>query len=220
MSSPATTPTPEPIRVVLVEDHDMVAEAIGLALDQAADMEIVARAHSIATAIEDTRQWQPDVVVLDRRLPDGDGISAISQLEEAAPKVRVLVLTGEASPSVAVRVAEAGGAGLVLKSSRLKELEAAVRQVAAGEVVFGVGLLAGVLDRLTGRVRGAGAALTAREHETLLLLAEGASTGEISERLGVAHNTARNHIQRVLEKLGARSKLEAVAIARRDGLLG
>jgi DNA-binding NarL/FixJ family response regulator len=120
---------------------------------------------------------------------------------------------------VAVRVVEAGGAGLVEKSSGLQELESAVREVAAGGVVFAPGLLSGVLDRLTGRTRTAGGALTGRERETLLLLAEGVSTDEISERLGVARNTARNHVQRVLEKLGARSKLEAVAIARREGLL-
>ncbi|WP_199827758.1 response regulator transcription factor [Streptomyces specialis] len=129
------------------------------------------------------------------------------------------MLTGEATASVATRVVEAGGAGLVLKSGRLGELEDAVRQVAAGEVVFARGLLGGVLDRLTGRVPTAGATLTPRERETLLLLAEGLSTAQVGERLGVAHNTARNHVQRVLEKTGARSKLEAVAIARREGLL-
>jgi DNA-binding NarL/FixJ family response regulator len=208
-----------PIRLVLVEDHDMVAEAIGMALGHAPGIEVVARSGSIAGAVTDARRWRPDVVVLDRRLPDGDGISAIGTISAAAPEARVLVLTGEASASVAVRVVEAGGAGLVEKSSGLQELESAVREVAAGGVVFAPGLLPGVLDRLTGRTWTVGAALTGRERETLLLLAEGVSTDQISERLGVARNTARNHVQRVLEKLGARSKLEAVAIARREGLL-
>jgi len=193
----------------------MVAEAIGLALEQAADITVVARAKSIAEALAETQRHKPDVVVLDRRLPDGDAIGAIGELSTTG--ARVLVLTGEASAAVATRVAEAGGAGLVLKSSRLDELEAAVLQVAAGEVAFGPGLLAGVLDRLTGR-RG-GTPLTAREQETLVLLAGGASTEEVSERLGVTRNTVRNHVQRILDKLGARSKLEAVAIARREGLL-
>ena len=216
MSSPA--PGDHPIRVVLVEDHDMVAEAIGMAPDRAAGIEVVGRARSIASAIAVTRGTRPNVVVLDRRLPDGDGIDAIVELETAADGVRVL-LTGEATTSVAARVAQAGGAGLLLKSSGLEELEAAVRQVADGEVVFSHGLLAGVLDRLTGREPGPAARLTTRERETLLLLADGASTEEISQRLGVTRNTARNHVQRVLEKLGARSKLEAVAVARRQGIL-
>ena len=95
----------------------------------------------------------------------------------------------------------------------------AVKRVASGEVVFDPKLLSGVLDRLTGRVKLTGATLTAREQETLLLLADGAGTDQISSKLGVARNTARNHVQRVLDKLGARSKLEAVSIARREGLL-
>jgi DNA-binding NarL/FixJ family response regulator len=205
------------IRVLLVEDHDMVAEALGLGLRQASDIEVVCQSSSLADALADARRWRPEVVVLDRRLPDGDGITAISDF--GALGGRVLVLTGEATASVGARVAEAGGAGLVLKSARLDELVAAVRRVAAGQVVFDPTLLAGVVNRLTGRVRGSAAALTAREQETLVLLADGVGTTEISERLGVARNTARNHVQRVLEKLGARSKLEAVAIARREGLL-
>jgi DNA-binding NarL/FixJ family response regulator len=196
----------------------MVAEAIGLALEQAAGITVVARAKSIAEALTETKRHKPDVVVLDRRLPDGDGIGVIGELTTTG--ARVLVLTGEASAAVATRVAEAGGAGLVLKSARLEELESAVRQVAAGEVAFGPGLLAGVLDRLTGRAGGSsGTPLTAREQETLVLLAAGASTDEVSEQMGVTRNTVRNHVQRILDKLGARSKLEAVAIARREGLL-
>ena len=207
----------EPITVVLVEDHDMVAEAIGMALGRFDDVLVVARERSVAGAFAAVKRERPAVVVLDRRLPDGDGIEAIAQLE--ALGARVLVLSGEATASMAARVAEHGGAGLLLKSARLDELAVAVRKVAAGEVVFDAGLLAGVINRLTGRVRVTGATLTTRERETLLLLADGASTGDVGEQLGVARNTARNHVQRVLEKLGARSKLEAVSIARREGLL-
>jgi DNA-binding NarL/FixJ family response regulator len=203
-------------RVVLVEDHDMVAEAIGLALERAG-IEVIARASTVAAALAETRRGEPDVVLLDRRLPDGDGTALIQDFVRGGAKV--LVLTGEATASVAARVAEAGGAGLMLKSARLDDLVEAVRRVADGEVVFDQKLLAGVLDRLTGRVKVAGATLTAREQETLLLLAEGVGTDQISSRLGVARNTARNHVQRVLDKLGASSKLEAVSIARREGLL-
>lgn len=203
------------IRVLLVEDHDMVAEAMTLAMERAEGIEVVAVAHSVATALTELRRCAPDVVLLDRRLPDGDGIEAIAQL--GASGARVLVLTGDATASVAARVAEAGGSGLLLKSSGLDELEKAVRRVADGEAVFGPEFLAGVLDQLTGRAPRP--ALTARERQTLALLADGASAADVAKHLGVAHNTARNHVQRTLEKLGARSKLEAVAIARREGLL-
>jgi DNA-binding NarL/FixJ family response regulator len=204
-----------PTRVVLVEDHDMVAEAMTLAMQRSDDIEIVARARSIESAMTEVRRCSPDVVLLDRRLPDGDAIDAIGPLSRHG--ARVLMLTGEATATVAARVAEAGGCGLVLKSAGLDELEDAVRRVADGEAVFGAEFLAGVLSRLTGRTRSA--TLTARERQTLGLLADGASTAEVAEGLGVAVNTARNHVQRVLEKLGARSKLEAVAIARREGML-
>ncbi|WP_327232973.1 response regulator transcription factor [Streptomyces sp. NBC_01317] len=208
-----------PVRVLLVEDHDMVAEAIGLALERSPGLEIVGRSASLAAALADAERHQPDVVLLDRRLPDGDGISAIAGLEALVPGVRVLVLTGEGSASVAARVAAAGGAGLMLKSSGLGELEDAVRRVASGEVVFSQELLGTVLERLSGRTPVLGATLTPRERETLDLLGEGCTTSDISTRLGVALNTGRNHVQRVLEKLGARSQLEAVTIARREGLL-
>jgi DNA-binding NarL/FixJ family response regulator len=196
----------------------MVAEALQLALDRADGITVVGRARSRADAVADAREHAPDVVVLDRRLADGDALGVIAELGESG--ARVLVLTGDAPPSVAVQVAKAGGAGLLLKSSQLGVLESAVRDVAAGGVVFDPELLPEIFDRLTGRQPARGAELTARERETLDLLAEGATTEEIGERLGVSRNTTRNHVQRVLEKLGARSKLEAVAVARREGLIG
>ncbi|MEV6647705.1 response regulator transcription factor [Amycolatopsis sp. NPDC051371] len=208
---------PSPVRVLLVEDHDMVAEALQLALDRADGITVVGRARSRTEAVADAREHEPDVVVLDRRLADGDALGVIAELGESG--ARVLVLTGDATPSVAAQVAKAGGSGLLLKSSQLGVLESAVRDVAAGGVVFDPELLPEIFDRLSGRLPARGAELTARERETLDLLAEGATTEEIGERLGVSRNTTRNHVQRVLEKLGARSKLEAVAVARREGLI-
>ena len=218
---PPLTSSPDgvPIRVVLVEDHDMEAEAIALALERTADIEVVAQSDSLAAAVAAVRRCEPDVILLDRRLPDGDGVDAISDLVTEVPAARVLILTAEAGIEVATRVVRAGGAGLVIKSAGLAELETAVRRVAAGEKVFPAELLGGVLDRLTGRTAEVGVSLTTRERETLVLMAEGSTTRAIGQRLGVAGNTARNHVQRVLEKLGAGSKLEAVAIARREGLI-
>ncbi len=197
----------------------MVAEAICLALERSPDLRIVGRAASVASALADAERYEPDVVLMDRRLPDGDGVGAIPGLLALIPDVRVLVLAGEGSAGVAARVAETGGAGLILKARGLRELEDAVRRVAAGEVVFGQDLLGDVLGRLSGRAPRPGANLTPRERQALRLLGEGHTTAELSELLGVALNTGRNHVQRVLEKLGARSQLEAVTIARREGLL-
>ncbi|KQX80574.1 MULTISPECIES: response regulator transcription factor [Streptomyces] len=206
---PAPAPHGRPLRIMLVEDHDMVAEAICLALERSSDLQVVARAASVASALADAKRCEPDVVLMDRRLPDGDGITAIADLLALLPNVRVLVLAGEGSGSVAARVAAAGGAGLILKARGLRELEEAVRRVAAGEVVFSQDLLGDVLDRLADRAPGLGTNLTPREREALHLLGEGRTTAEISAELGVALNTGRNHVQRVLEKLGARSQLGA-----------
>jgi DNA-binding NarL/FixJ family response regulator len=221
MCPPAQPPDPEqppptPVRVLLVEDHGMVAEAIGLAFDAIEDLTVVATSRSVAEGIAEAARHRPGVVVLDRRLPDGDGVAAMPRLRAAAPEARVLVLTGEASAAVAAQVAAAGADGLMLKSSRLDDLAAAVRRVAAGEAVFDPDLPGPAPDGLN---RPVGSTLTRREREALHLLAEGASTGEMTVRLGVSYNTVRNHVQRILAKLGARSKLEAVAIARRGGLV-
>ncbi|GGV27526.1 DNA-binding response regulator [Streptomyces longisporoflavus] len=197
----------------------MVAEAIRLALERSPDLQIVGHAMSVASALADAKRYEPDVVLMDRRLPDGDGITVISDLLALLPDVRVLVLAGEGNGAVEARVAEAGGAGLILKARGLRELEDAVRQVAAGELVFSPDLLGDVLGQLTGRAPGLGANLTPRERQALQLLGQGRTTTEISDQLGIALNTGRNHVQRVLEKLGARSQLEAVTIARREGLL-
>ncbi|MFD3538486.1 response regulator [Streptomyces sp. NPDC058662] len=258
---PATAPALAAARItiLLVEDHDMVAEAIRLALDRSDDLDVVGRSLSVKDALTDAARLRPDVVVLDRRLPDGDGIAAITRLKAAAPGTRVLVLTGEGTPALAARVAGAGGSGLILKAGNLAELRNGVRLVAAGEVAFregqpdaGGGLIGAGLpgagegspeaapgatsDRAAGRAADRGTdtdtgtgrgtdtdtgrgALTPRERQTLELLGDGLGAAEIGRCLGVALNTARNHIQRVLEKLGARSQLEAVAVARRKGLL-
>ncbi|MEV8224811.1 response regulator transcription factor [Streptomyces sp. NPDC079167] len=214
-----SSPHSRPLRILVVEDHDMVAEAICLALERSPDLQIVGRAASVAAALADARHCEPDVVLMDRRLPDGDGVTAITDLLALVPSARVLILAGEGSGSVAARVAETGGAGLILKARGLSDLEDAVRRVAAGEMVFSQDLLGDVLERLTGRAPAPGANLTPRELQALHLLAEGHTTAELSDQLGVALNTGRNHVQRVLEKLGARSQLEAVTIARREGLL-
>lgn len=146
---------PSSVRVLLVEDHDMVAEALQLALDSIDGITVVGRARSRVEAVADTREHAPDVVVLDRRLADGDSLGVIGELGSSG--ARVLVLTGDATPSVAARVAKAGGAGLLLKSSQLGLLESAVREVAAGGVVFAPELLPEIFDRLTGRMPARGA---------------------------------------------------------------
>ncbi|GAB2996630.1 response regulator transcription factor [Amycolatopsis acidiphila] len=129
-----------PIRLLLVEDHSQVAMALGAAFETVPDIELVGQARAVHEAVSATGEHQPDVVLLDRRLPDGDGIEAIGRLREQCPAARVLVFTGGADRSVADRVAAAGGAGLLLKAGLLEDLLDTIRRVAAGEDSFDVDL--------------------------------------------------------------------------------
>ncbi|HVV07642.1 response regulator transcription factor [Amycolatopsis sp.] len=143
MHVPTSSPSgPEtgPIRLLLVEDHSQVALALGSAFETVPDIELVGQARGVAEALAATGKHRPDVVLLDRRLPDGDGIEAIGRLREQSPDSRVLVFTGGADRSVIERVAAAGGAGLLLKAGLLEDLVATIRKVAAGEDAFDVDL--------------------------------------------------------------------------------
>ncbi|WP_414941344.1 response regulator [Amycolatopsis sp. cmx-11-51] len=219
-----TFPQPEPpaatpIRVLLVEDHKMVAEALGAAFEEFPEIHLVASEESLAHGMIAAEEHLPDLVLLDRRLPDGDGIEAIARFRAISPSIRVLVLTGDANSAIAARILEVGGAGLLLKSGLLDELVTAIRTVAAGDVIIDPELLSGALAMLSGSAGAPGPVLTLRERQVLGLIAEGAGTDRIADELRLARNTVRNHVQRILVKTGTHSKLEAVAHARRNGLL-
>ncbi|HET6288058.1 MAG TPA: response regulator transcription factor [Amycolatopsis sp.] len=210
---------PAPIRVLLVEDHKMVAEALGAAFEEFPGIHLVASVESLAGGIIAAEEHLPDIVLLDRRLPDGDGIEAIARFRAISPSSRVLVLTGDANSAIVARILEVGGAGLLLKSGLLDELVTAIRTVAAGDVVIDSELLSGALAMLADGSGRLGPVLTLRERQVLCLIAEGAGTDRIAEELRLARNTVRNHVQRILVKTGTHSKLEAVAHARKNGLL-
>ncbi|WP_051173680.1 response regulator [Amycolatopsis orientalis] len=213
------SPAAAPIRVLLVEDHKMVAEALGAAFEEFPEIQLVASVETLAHGMVAAAEQLPDIVLLDRRLPDGDGIEAITRLLAVSPSSRVLVLTGDANSAIAARILEVGGAGLLLKSGLLDELVTAIRTVAAGDVIIDPELLSGALAMLAGSSGPLGPGLTLRERQVLGLIAEGAGTDRIAEELRLARNTVRNHVQRILVKTGTHSKLEAVAHARRNGLL-
>ncbi|HEY7597087.1 MAG TPA: response regulator transcription factor [Actinophytocola sp.] len=131
-------PTSRTVRLLLVDDHALVVMAMTAAFDDAPDIELVGTASTAAEAVERTISLRPDVVLLDRRLPDGDGVAAIGRLLDVAPDVRVLLFTGAADQSVADRVADAGGAGVLLKAGVLEDMLNTIRSVAAGHSSFDV----------------------------------------------------------------------------------
>ncbi|HEX7187272.1 MAG TPA: response regulator transcription factor [Actinomycetes bacterium] len=206
-------------RLLIVDDHDMFADSLRLALSAETDLEVVGTAATLAQAKNMIATTAPDVVLLDHRLPDGLGVEAIADLRVIRPEANIVVLTASAEDSMLVAATEAGCAGFILKTSPLDELVAAVRTAAAGEIMVSSELLGRLLNRLHHQYEQPASDLTAREREILQLIAEGLTNGTIATRLFISVNTVRNHVQSILAKLGAHSKLEALSVAIRDGLI-
>ena len=208
-----------PVRVLIVDDHEVLAASLSLVLDDQPGLTTVGVAGTLERARLLMATTQPDVVLLDHRLPDGDGVAAIEELRALQPGAGIVVLTASAADHVLVSAIEAGAAGFVSKTRSLEEVTAAVRAAAAGESVISPELLARLLPRLHRGSAGSRSDLTEREREVLGLLADGLSNAAIAQRLTVSVHTVRNHIANLSAKLGAHSKLEALSIAVRDGLL-
>jgi DNA-binding NarL/FixJ family response regulator len=204
--------------VLLVEDHAMVARGLEAALGEAADLEIVGMAGTVRDGIARFEQLGPDVVVMDYRLPDGEGTEATRRIRSFDDNAVVLLLTGADDPSVVSAALEAGCSGFVSKDRSVDDLADAIRGVARGAAVFPAGLLARALSPGP-QPKGTGSDLTAREREVLRMLGDGCSTEEIGELLFLSLHTVRNHVRNILTKLHARTKLEAVVIAARAGLV-
>jgi two-component system nitrate/nitrite response regulator NarL len=211
------------ITLLLADPQEMVAESLRLALDGAPDLTVTGVATSFE-ALEQLAQTRPaDVVLLDQQLPaagsDGGVGAGVRRVRELSPKSRILMLTASPNEAAAVVALESGCVGVIPKTMSLDDLVAAVRAAAAGRLNLDSDMLARLVPRLSRSYREPGADLTAREREVLRLVAEGLSTPDMAARLVVSTNTVRNHVQSILSKLGAHSKLEALVIATRGNLL-
>ena len=209
----------ETIAVAVVDDHLMLAEMLSLVISSQDDMRLVGIAHGVDEAIALVQAEQPQVVLMDFNLPDGDGITAVRVINERWPSTHVIMLSGIDTDDLLERAIEVGCVGYLVKDRPVEDVLRAVRSAARGELLFS----APELSRMLGRLRKPSSPsmewLTARELEVLRLLAKGHSTEGIASQLFISVNTVRNHVGRILNKLGAHSKLEAVAIAARDKLV-
>ncbi|MGZ4488190.1 MAG: response regulator [Nocardioides sp.] len=217
--SDATPDGGSPVRVLVVDDHEVLAASLAHVLDEEPDLVSVGVAGSLEKARAMIRTTAPDVLLLDHRLPDGDGVAAIGELIGLRPRMRVVVLTASAADHVLVAAIEGGASGFVSKTRGIGEVTAAVRAAASGEAVISPELLARLLPRLHRGGQRRHEALTEREREVLDLVAEGLTNAAIAAQLVVSVHTVRNHIANLSAKLGAHSKLEALSIAVREGLL-
>jgi DNA-binding NarL/FixJ family response regulator len=209
----------QPIRVLIVDDHEVLAASLAMVLDAEDDI----RTAGVATTLEQARtlleSTLPDVILLDHRMPDGDGVAAIPELRALRPTIGVVVLTASAADHVLMSAIDNGASGFLSKTRSLDEVTAAVRAAAAGESVISPELLARLLPRFGRGKDTPEDELTDREREVLALVAEGLSNAAIAERLVVSVHTVRNHIASLSAKLGAHSKLEALSVAVRQGML-
>jgi DNA-binding NarL/FixJ family response regulator len=200
---------------MLVDDHQMVSQSLRMILEQEPDIEVVATARSATDAVAAAEAHRPEVVLLDYYLPDGDGLTAVAQMRDRDPGLKIILLTGSDDPHAFARAIEAGCVGYLDKVGSLEDLAPAVRAAAAGHVVISADHLVQLVPGGTGPVT-----LTKREREILHLVAQGGTNKAIAAQLFLSVHTVRTHVQTILEKLGAHSKLEAVAIAKRRRLLG
>jgi DNA-binding NarL/FixJ family response regulator len=224
------TPGPAPIRVLIADDQRVVREGLSMLVGLIDDVEVVGAACDGAEAVRLAEARRPDVILMDLRMPDLDGIAATARLREQLPAARVLVLTTYADEDAIVPALRAGARGYLTKDASAEQIETAIRAVHAGQTHLDPEvqerLVAAVISRPPspdpaepgpgGRPPPGG--LTTREAEVLTLLASGLSNGEIAQRLFLSHATVKTHINRIFAKTGARDRAQAVLYAYQHGL--
>ena len=205
--------------VLIVDDHRMFAESLARLLSDEDGIDVVGLAATASEAVDLATRLHPRVVLMDYKLPEQDGVAITAEIKQRDPEVMVVMLTGLTDERILLDAIEAGCSGFLTKDRAAAEVADAVRAAAAGEALISPALLARLLPKLNRTHREVGADLTDREREILRHLARGSSNKVIASELYLSVNTIRNYIQSVLKKLGAHSKLEAVATAVREGII-
>jgi DNA-binding NarL/FixJ family response regulator len=213
------------IRVVVVDDQEMVREGFSALLDAQEDIEVIGSAGDGAEGVALARRAEPDVVLMDIRMPEMDGLHATRLLLDGGSESKVLVLTTFDLDDYVYEALQAGASGFLLKHAPARELLNAVRVVAAGEALLAPSITKRLIEdfvkaRRTDRVRPARLeVLTERETEILVLVAQGLSNVEIAAHLVLAEQTVKTHVSRVLTKLDLRDRAQAVIAAYESGLV-
>ncbi|MER7206691.1 response regulator transcription factor [Streptosporangium sp. NPDC000239] len=204
------------LRLMIVDDHPVVREGLRGMLEAAPEITVVGEAASGDEAVARAVQLRPEVILMDLRMPNGDGVSATSRILAALPRSRVIVLTTYETDQDILRAVEAGAAGYLLKDTSRADLLAAIASAARGETV----LSPSVATRLVTRMRAPAAeTLSPREAEVLALVAEGLTNAEIGRALFISETTVKTHLLRVFGKLGVSDRTAAVTTALDRGFL-
>jgi DNA-binding NarL/FixJ family response regulator len=213
-----------PVRVLLVDDDELMRAGLRAILSSDQSIRVVGEASSGRAAISAARAYAPDLVLMDVRMPDLDGIAATREVLAASPDLKVVILTTFEEDEYIFGALSAGASGFLLKRTRPEELLSAIHTVAAGDSLLSPSVTRIVIDRMT-RVpapeegpRERLEDLTAREREVLELVARGLSNHEIADTLVIEESTVKTHVKRILMKLSLRDRIQAVIFAYESGL--
>jgi DNA-binding NarL/FixJ family response regulator len=216
----------ECIRVVIVDDHALFRRGLDLILSAEPDIKIVGEAADGIEAVSRAEELNPDVVLMDIRMPRSSGIEAARRIRERLPDSRVIMLTVSDADDDLYESVRAGASGYLLKEVAIEELADAVRAVARGQSLISPSMASKLFSEFNAlsqqvaeRSRSLSPRLTDRELQVLKLVAKGLSNKEIASELYIAENTAKNHVRNILEKLHLHSRMEAVVYAMREKLL-
>jgi two-component system, NarL family, nitrate/nitrite response regulator NarL len=208
----------ETTRVLIVEDHQVVAEGLAALINDQKDMKVVGQAGTVADSVAQAAELKPDLVLVDFRLTDGTGADAATAIRQMRPETKLIFLTREDGDAARFAALEAGASGFIHKSRAAQEVVDAIRTVADGGNLF---TPRGIAQLISNRreIEAQLDRLTAREKEVLRLMAEGIASRDIASKLGISYTTVRTHIRSLGSKLGVHSKLEAIIKARELALV-
>jgi DNA-binding NarL/FixJ family response regulator len=202
--------------VLLIDDHELIREGLRRAFERDAEFEVIAEASSVREGVTLAHSLKPQVVVTDIRLPDGSGLDATRQIRNMLPTTGIVVLTMYSADEQLFGALEAGASAFVAKDAPAEDVVAAARHAAASPTSFTAADLANAMRR---RMTPSGPQLSPREREVLGLLADGLSVAQIARRLYISESTAKTHISKLYEKLGAGNRAQALMTAMRLGLI-
>jgi two-component system, NarL family, response regulator DevR len=212
-------------RLLVVDDHEVVRQGLVAMLDRRPGFQVVAEAGTVAEAIEMARKFEPDLIIMDVRLPDGSGIEACREIRSELPNTRVVMLTSYPDEEAVFSAIVAGASGYLLKQVRARDLVSALEAVGRGESLLDPAVTEKVLERVrriaTGGANDELAQLTAQEQKILLLVAEGKTNKQIAAEVFLSDKTVKNYVSSILSKLNLQRRAQAAAyVAKRHGAAG